>query len=394
MLLVTTHSSWVGILINGGADVSVYENAFLGPVDGSTNGAIYNDKASLFIQTCGGTIWPDGEECGNTGVCAGDKFYSTMRKYDYLTSPWIDAFPELEIYDATPDSGSDYFCANTRSCPMAAWNNTVACNSGVGSNRILSSRAIWPSDNESSQSGEAVEGVTVPPRNSALAEYGNKAGTTFSEDIDSIESAGMTSVLELAKRISLAAEASPPSCAEGTRSSATRSNLAGRGRNPCTNLWASNGIQSCDPCEINTCAPRDLPSDGQCSCGSDAPTPVQTPAPTPTPVQTPAPTPSSSCSDSIEQFTATKPGDNGWQKQKTCAGWVIRKSTAWRCKNVAGVKENCSLTCTNCCVDTTDAFSLLFNGKSKTCTWAGFNPSVRCRKPPTRQLCAVTCGEC
>jgi hypothetical protein len=48
---------WVGIFINGGADVSVYENAFLGPVDSSTNGAIYGDKTVFYEQTCGGTIW-------------------------------------------------------------------------------------------------------------------------------------------------------------------------------------------------------------------------------------------------------------------------------------------------------------------------------------------------
>ena len=57
---------WLAILVNGGADVNVYENSFLGPPDGSTNGAIYQDKAALLVQTSGGTIWPDGTSCGNT----------------------------------------------------------------------------------------------------------------------------------------------------------------------------------------------------------------------------------------------------------------------------------------------------------------------------------------
>ena len=113
-----------------------------------------------------------------------------------------------------------------------------------------------------------------------------------------------------------------------------------------------------------------------------------------TPTQAPVSPPSFTCSDSTEFFSAVKPGDMGWTKMKSCDGWVIRKSTAWRCKNVSGVKENCPDTCTNCCVDTEDTFNLLGNGKSKTCFWAADNPDIRCKKPPTRQLCAVTCGEC
>ena len=101
------------------------------------------------------------------------------------------------------------------------------------------------------------------------------------------------------------------------------------------------------------------------------------------------------CNDSTESFQATKPGDKGWVKMKTCDGWVKRKSTAWRCYNVGGVKENCPKTCTSCCVESDDeAFVLLGNGKSKTCSWAKTNPGTRCRKPPTRQKCAVTCGQC
>ena len=127
------------------------------------------------------------------------------------------------------------------------------------------------------------------------------------------------------------------------------------------------------------------------------PPPTSSPTPVPTPLTTPVPTTApnpSTCSDSTEFFSAVKPGDMGWTKMKSCDGWVIRKSTAWRCKNVSGVKENCPDTCTNCCVDTEDTFNLLGNGKSKTCFWAADNPDIRCKKPPTRQLCAVTCGEC
>ena len=100
------------------------------------------------------------------------------------------------------------------------------------------------------------------------------------------------------------------------------------------------------------------------------------------------------CSDNTDTFTATKSDPNGWVKQKTCAGWVNRKSTAWRCYNVGGVKENCPRTCTNCCVENEGTFTLLGNGKNKTCTWAQANPGPRCGKPPTRQNCAVTCGQC
>ena len=128
----------------------------------------------------------------------------------------------------------------------------------------------------------------------------------------------------------------------------------------------------------------------------DPPSPVSSPttAPVAPPTTAPVAPPTSSCTDSIEGFSAVKPGDNGWTKVKTCDGWVSRKSTAWRCKNVGGVKEACPKTCLNCCTDTEEPFNLLSNGKSKTCTWAKTNTNIRCRRPPTRQLCAVTCGEC
>ena len=101
------------------------------------------------------------------------------------------------------------------------------------------------------------------------------------------------------------------------------------------------------------------------------------------------------CVDIAEPFQATKPGEQGWVKQKTCDGWVRRKSTAWRCYNVAGVKENCQRTCLDCCEETEETtFVLNGNGREKTCAWAAINPGLRCKKPPTRQMCAVTCGEC
>lgn len=124
------------------------------------------------------------------------------------------------------------------------------------------------------------------------------------------------------------------------------------------------------------------------------PTSNPTPSPTalPTFVPTSNPNPTGTCVDSTELFAATKP--DSWTKQKTCAGWVSNKSTAWRCNKVGGVKENCPKTCTNCCVDSSEPFTLLGNGKNKTCAWAKSNPGVRCRKPPTRQNCAVTCNQC
>ena len=109
---------------------------------------------------------------------------------------------------------------------------------------------------------------------------------------------------------------------------------------------------------------------------------------------TKAPSSPPECSDSTDSFLAIKPGDNAWQKMKTCQGWVSRKSTAWRCYKVGGVKDACPKTCLNCCEDTPGTFELLGNGKTKTCIWASANTETRCRKPPTRQLCAVTCGLC
>ena len=348
---------WMAILVNGGADVNVYENAFVGPPDGDSPG-IYKSKSPLFVQSSGGTLWPDSARCGHTGYCPNDDFYKTMRLYGYDKPPWTNAFPELAGYDATPDTGSNWYCANRRSCPMASWNNTVVCNAGLGGGRSLSHRAMWPSDDFWDNYG--VEGKTTPARSEALVEFGNwknEAGWAETEsDADAAEAAGMAAVssadtasllillpyqrlplppllasraihpfhrmldmhsfhrvasslssqnsslmpprwapmqvLELAAKAASAAEALPPACNKGTRAAAARSQLTGRGRNPCSAAWSIGGLESCDPCEVEgiQCAPRDMPSDGQCSCGdgSQPKPPTGTPPPvTPSPGPTP-----------------------------------------------------------------------------------------------------------
>lgn len=63
---------------------------------------------------------PDGTSCGNTGICSADDFYKRMRLYGFDEDPWASAFPELLNYDATPASGSNWYCANRRSCPMVS----------------------------------------------------------------------------------------------------------------------------------------------------------------------------------------------------------------------------------------------------------------------------------
>ena len=84
---------------------------------------------------------------------------------------------------------------------------------------------------------------------------------------------------------------------------------------------------------------------------------------------------------------------NEYPRSKRYTG-RIKRSTAWRCHKLAGVKENCPLTFLSCCVDKTETFTLLFNGKAKDCAWAAKNTAIRCAQPPTRQNCAVTCGQC
>ena len=127
---------WIAIFVNGGADISAYENVFFGPEDGAAaRGALYNNQAVLFCQISTGTFYSDGTSCGNTGMCQGEEFYKKMRELKYNQPPESLAFPELVQYDATPETGSDWWCGSRRSCPLAAWNPTVICNAAVGPNR-------------------------------------------------------------------------------------------------------------------------------------------------------------------------------------------------------------------------------------------------------------------
>ena len=124
-----------------------------------------------------------------------------------------------------------------------------------------------------------------------------------------------------------------------------------------------------------------------------APTTSSPPTPIPSPLVTSSPTEgNSTCSDLTTLFKAFF--KDGSTKNKTCE-WTKRKSTGWRCHSVQGVKEACPNTCTNCCVESVEPFQLLKNNKTKTCVWAATsNTEKRCKIPPTRQLCPITCGIC
>ncbi len=121
--------------------------------------------------------------------------------------------------------------------------------------------------------------------------------------------------------------------------------------------------------------------------------PMPVAEPTVAPFQSP-PT-SSTCSDSSSRFEVTHPY-TGEIRMRTCDddGWVKRKKTAFKCYRFEGVKEACPKTCLNCCEDLTGQFQLKRNKKIVSCAWVGRNISKRCNKPPARQLCAVTCGQC
>jgi len=364
---------WLGILINGGADVTVYDNIFLGPEDNKpTQSAIYGGSAVLYEQTCGGTIWPDDKKCGHTGVCASDEFYSTMRKYKYKESPWKDVFPELLIYNANPSDAAKPLCASDRRCPVAAWNQTVVCNAAVGKNRDYAHRLVWPTDSFSLMVDEAIGGVNVPLRIDAVIEQGNRAGTDFDiSNFDVIEKGGVYRVIELAKRVATAGEASYPKCDEGTRRGGSRLDLVGRFNNKCIESWITNadGIESCEPCDgtIN-CAPRDIPSDNTCSCNyEDVPTtspkpsskPVLEPtSPAPVPIPTSNPTPLPTSSPNVSRPDKCRDNQNFLFKDsnyKNCE-WA-RKTN--KC-NKKSIKEECPESCnrfpTGCdnCIDNND----------------------------------------
>ena len=179
--------TWLAILFNGGADVTVYDNTYFGPedYDNKQNSPIYNGATAMYEQTCGGTYFAEQKKCGATDYCAGDNFYKKMRKYGYDKDPWSSTFPELLEYDANPPkkkNGKNWYCAGTRSCPVAAWNQTFVCNAAVGSNRRNAHKAVWPTDDISQESGDAIAGKNVPKRNKALIERGNKPGSSFSRD--------------------------------------------------------------------------------------------------------------------------------------------------------------------------------------------------------------------
>lgn len=268
---------WFAVYANGGADVKVYENVFVGPnaegYSGAKRGALYMDRAALFVQTSANTLLVDEDACGHTGVCADDEYYGAMRDQQWSTGDWSRAFPELRRY-RMPDPGSDWYCADEPSCPLAPWNNTVSCNAGSGTDpdeMPYEHRAVWPTDDYSDLSGAAEEGANVPDRSEALGEFGNRVlgatGAGVSEaDVDSFWMTGsMDDLLALAKRVAAAAEAEPPHCRRGLRKFATRPDLAGPGNNACAGKW-TKGVHVCDPCETANCAARDPPRADRCSC--------------------------------------------------------------------------------------------------------------------------------
>lgn len=136
-----------------------------------------------------------------------------MRQYGYNKSPWSQDFPELLKYNANPSNSNNWYCADTQSCPVAAWNQTVVCNAAVGSDRDSAHRVMWPSDRDSQLKEDAIEGRNVPYRKDAVIERGNKKGLFFAESvatIDVIEKQGIAAVIELAKRIAIAGDPNHP----------------------------------------------------------------------------------------------------------------------------------------------------------------------------------------
>lgn len=365
--------NWIAVFVNGGADVSIYENSFLGPEDDSTDGAIYGDASPLYAQTSGGTLWSDDDKCGHTELCKNSEFYKTMIRFKYDQPPWSEAFPDVLKYNAKPSGSSNYYCAAESSCPVAAWNQTVTCNAGIGPNRSLSNRALWPTDDESflNDGDEYVEGEDVPLRSAALTEHGNMLNTdkdwTVAE-VDAIEVSGMGAVLSLAEQVGHAGEAVPPSCDEGSRVGSARSKLAGRHNNPCTIDWARDGMSSCDPCTEPDvqCAPRDMPTDGLCSCGDLNPTSPVTPVPTPPVPAVPSAVPTKSPVPTIPPVTSVVCEDDGdWKlnnKKQNCA-WAANDPTR-RCIRKGSddmyTNEACPESCGVCPQNNDDAYDYYY----------------------------------
>lgn len=276
--------NWMAICINGGADVEVYENVFLGPRDG--NNALHMYAASFFQQTSAGTLFSTSTECGHTGICEDDLFYRSMTRAAYDAGPWAEAFPELAAYKLPNEqppqlAGEDWYCADTRSCPLASWNNTVVCNAGLGQERDYGHRAIWPTDDYSMLFAQAEAGKNVPRRDEALTEFGNKRNVELGSDmteatIDRVEMDGLESVRNMVGMLVEYAEASAPLCKRGTRKAATRHDLCGPWNNPCVKKWSGpGGMASCDPCHYGKddqeegkvrCSKANMPSYDKCAC--------------------------------------------------------------------------------------------------------------------------------
>jgi len=100
------------------------------------------------------------------------------------------------------------------------------------------------------------------------------------------------------------------------------------------------------------------------------------------------------CSDSTLRFILNDNSDSSIST-KSC-DWVERQSTEFRCA-IPGIAETCRSTCESCCMDSSDTFAFVFNGKqlTKPCEWAArFNTDERCEVPEVSFNCPKTCGLC
>ena len=155
--------------------------------------------------------------------------------------------------------------------------------------------------------------------------------------------------------------------------------------------WYDEFGDGCETYDSDKCASDGAddgpmgPANVKCCVCSDGDSTPQPPNPPPTPAPF-------LCQDSTDKFNAVFP--NGETKNRSC-DWVKRKSTSFRCTFVNGSKEHCPKTCTNCCRDSTESFTLRANNKVVDCTWAAKgNTQSRCAKVPTRLKCPETCRAC
>lgn len=166
--------------------------------------------------------------------------------------------------------------------------------------------------------------------------------------------------------------------------------LQGRGNNPCTESWSFNGIASCDPCvgSIN-CAPRDLPANGQCSCGGASPptsptlAPVSNPSP-PTPVVIPTRSPVSTPTLTTQEPTP-QDSNNDDDSTPEPTGEPTDEPTPEPTPEIV-------------CEDSKKKFKR--NGKMRTCKWLakrkkkGKNKLVKNLCAKKAKFCLETCGMC